>query len=214
MIPTRLGTVSGAVVVAVGVAYVLVLGLGFARHGLSEPITDPVLAVMEVLTTASAFPLVSLILAVLLVAPQERRAQGILALCFIVMFATATSAVHLVLLTAGRQLAIEGLVWPSTAYAVELLAWDLFLGVALIFCAAALDPRHASPALRRGVQVTGLLCVAGIIGSVLGNMRVQTGWGLRLRNCLTGRGARIDTVVPKAVASWRRLTGGPPDRNR
>lgn len=156
-----------------GVVYLVVLGLGFARHGLSEPITDPVLAVMEVLTLASAFPLVSLVLAVLLVAPEERRAHGILALCFIVMFATATSAVHLVLLTAGRQLGMEGLVWPSPAYAVELLAWDLLLGVALIFCAAALDPRQASPALRRGVHVTGLLCIAGIIGPVLGNMRLQ-----------------------------------------
>jgi len=173
MTPIRLGSLSGAMVVGVGVAYVLVLGLGFARHGLSEPIGDPILAIMEVLTLASALPLVSLILAILLVAPQDRRPHGILALCFIVMFATATCAVHLVELTAGRQLGTHGLVWPSTPYAVELLAWDLFLGIALLFGAAALDPEQSSPVLRRGVQVTGLLCVAGLIGPVLGNMRLQ-----------------------------------------
>jgi hypothetical protein len=184
MSPTRLGSVSGAMVVAVGVAYVAALGVGFAKYGLSEPITDPLLAIMEVLTLASAIPLVSLVLAILLVAPKARRPQGILALCFIVMFATATSAVHLALLTAGRQLGTEGLVWPSPAYAVELLAWDLFLGVALILCASALDPQQASPALRRGVQVTGFLCVVGIIGPVLGNMRLQLvgvfGYGVAL----------------------------------
>jgi hypothetical protein len=160
-------------VVGVGVAYMLVLGMGFARHGLSEPIRDPILAIMEVLTLLSAGPLVSLTVAILLVAPPERRAHGILALCFMVMFATATSGVHVVLLTAGRQMEIPGLVWPSTAYAVELLAWDLFLGIALMFCAAAMDSRDASTSLRRGVQITGMLCIAGIIGPVLGNMRLQ-----------------------------------------
>lgn len=42
------------------------------------------------------------------------RTWGILALCFIVMFATSASAVHV----------------------VELTAWDLFLGLALL-CTAA-----------------------------------------------------------------------------
>jgi hypothetical protein len=169
----RLGTISGASIVWVGAAYVLVLALGFARHGLSEPIGDPILAVMEVLTLASALPLVSLIVAILLVAPEERRGHGVLAVCFIVMFAAATSGVHVVELTAGRQLGAPGLVWPSATYAVELLAWDLFLGTALLFGAAAMDPRHSSAALRRSVQGTGLLCLAGLIGPLVGNMRLQ-----------------------------------------
>jgi hypothetical protein len=46
----------------VGVAYVLVWVVAFARHGLSEPITDSILAVMEVLTLLSAIPAVTLIL--------------------------------------------------------------------------------------------------------------------------------------------------------
>lgn len=173
MTATRLGSWSGAAVVAVGAAYAVVLSLGFAKHGLSEPIRDPILAVMEVLTLASAFPLVLLVAAILLVATGDRRIWGVIALCFIVMFAVATSAVHVVELTAGRQVGTQGLVWPSTVYAVELLAWDLFLGAALMFAAAALDPEHAPRSLRRGVQAAGLLCLAGLIGPAVGNMRLQ-----------------------------------------
>jgi hypothetical protein len=173
MTASRLGCLSGRTVAAVGVAYAIVLSTGFVRHGLSEPIADPILAAMEVLTLASAFPLLLLVTAVLFVAPEARRIRGVLALCFIVMFATATSAVHVVELTAGRQLGSRGLVWPSTTYAVELLAWDLFLGAALMFTAAALDPIRTPLRLRRLVQVTGVLCLAGIAGPVIGNMRLQ-----------------------------------------
>lgn len=173
MTASRLGCLAGRAVVTVGIAYATVLALGFARHGLSEPIADPVLAVMELLTLASAFPLVLLVTAVLFVAPEPRRIWAVLALCFIVMFATATSAVHVVVLTAGRQLASRGLVWPSTTYAIELLAWDLFLGVALMFTAAALDPAKTAFALRRLVQATGVLCLAGLAGPASGDMRLQ-----------------------------------------
>ena len=173
MTPSRLGSLAGAAVVAVGVAYVLVLALRFARHGLSEPIVDPILAVMELLTLASVLPLVLLGIAVLLVAPDSRRVWGMLAVCFIVMFAAATSGVHVVELTAGRQLGSAGLVWPSATYAIELLAWDLFLGLALVFMASALDPRVATKRLRRTIQLTGALCIAGLIGPAVGNMRLQ-----------------------------------------
>ena len=173
MTPSRLGSLSGTMLVAVGVAYAMVLGGGFTRHGLSEPITDPILAVMEFLTLASVLPLLLLAVACLLIAPESRRVWGILAVCFAAMFAAATSGVHVVELTAGRQLGSAGLVWPSATYAVELLAWDLFLGLALLFMAAALNPQDAPPMLRRIVRLTGALCIAGLIGPVLGNMRLQ-----------------------------------------
>lgn len=139
MTAIRLGAMAGFAVAGVGVLYAIVLGYGMARFGLSAPIRDPVLAVMEVLTVAAAFPLV----------------------------------VHAVELTAGRQLGGGGLVWPSTAYAIELLAWDLFLGISLLCAAATLDPARAPKTPRRLVQMTGTLCLVGIIGPAVGNMRLQ-----------------------------------------
>lgn len=156
-----------------GAAYLIVLALGFARHGFDEPIADPILAVMELLTLSSVLPLVSIAVAVMLVAPDGRRVWGILAVCFVAMFAVATSGVHVFELTVGRQLGTPGLVWPSASYAIELLAWDLFLGLSLLFVAGALDPRLAPRWLRRVTQLAGALCLAGIIGPATGDMRLQ-----------------------------------------
>ena len=169
----RMGLGSAAAVLAVGVAYVLALGAGFARHGLSEPITDPILAVIEVLTLLSALPIVTLMAAVHDRAAPERKAYAVTALVFAAVFAGATSAVHFAELTAGRQMGDAGIAWPSRAYAVELLAWDLLLGLALVFAAFAFEGVGPGRAVRRSLVASGALCLAGTVGPVVGHMRLQ-----------------------------------------
>src|SRR5689334_12340790 len=119
MTTNRLGTWSAAAVVIIGVAYAAVLAVGMARVGLQAPITDPILAVMEVLTLLSAPPIVTLVAALAERADDDRRLMGRVAVVFVTLFAGTTSAVHFVGLTAGRQTGGGGLVWPSTAYALE-----------------------------------------------------------------------------------------------
>lgn len=159
--------------VVLGVAYVVVLAVGFLRHGLAEPITDPILAVMELLTFASALPLLAVFVAVYAHADRGRRVWGVLALCFGAMFALATMAVHFVELTVGRQTGSHGLVWPSTTYAIELLAWDFCLGVALVLAAASIRADHSSRRVRHGLRITGIFCIGGLVGPAVGNMRLQ-----------------------------------------
>ena len=97
---------------------------------------------------------------------------GVIALAFTILFAGTTSVVHFVELTALRQLGSAGIVWPSTVYAVELLAWNLFLGLSLLF-AAPVFAGVAESGVRRGLFIGGVLCVAGTVGPVVGNMRIQ-----------------------------------------
>lgn len=173
MNPAALGARAANAVVLVGITYVAVLGLGMLRHGLSEPITDPVLAVMELLTIASAVPTLLLFVALRATVAADRRGVATWALGFAALFALATVGVHLFELTAGRRMGSRGLVWPSTSYAIELLAWDLLLGLALVSAAAALRAEETARRVRRWLAITGALCLAGIAGPVLGNMRVQ-----------------------------------------
>jgi hypothetical protein len=173
MAGTRLGCWSSVALVGIGVAYVLALAAGFARHGWDEPITDPVLAVMEVLTLLSAPAVVVLMVAVHAQATPERKVYGLIAVSFATLFAGTTSAVHFVELTAARQLRGGGFVWPSRTYAAELLAWDVFLGLALVFAAPVFRGGGLERAVRRSLLVCGALCLAGTIGPVLGNMRLQ-----------------------------------------
>jgi hypothetical protein len=169
----RLGSWSAAALCLIGAAYFVTLAIGFAVHGLAEPIVDPVLAIMEVLTLMSAPLMVVIMAAIHGYASVNRKMYGLIALAFTTLFAGTTSAVHFVELTALRQLGSGGIVWPSPVYALELLAWDFFLGVALLFAAQVFDGVGLERNVRRGVLITGALCVAGIVGPVVGNMRLQ-----------------------------------------
>jgi hypothetical protein len=169
----RLGSWSAVAVFLIGIAYLVTLAIGFAVHGLAEPIVDPILAIMEVLTLMSAPLMVVMMAAIHDRASVNRKIYGVIALAFTIVFAGTTSAVHFVELTAGRQLGLGGIVWPSPMYAAELFAWNLFLGLALLFAAPVFDGGGPEPRVRAGLLISGGLCVAGIVGPVFGNMRLQ-----------------------------------------
>jgi hypothetical protein len=169
----RLGHGSAVAMFLIGIAYVVTLAIGFAVHGFAEPIVDPILAIMEVLTLMSAPPMVVIMAAIHGYASEDRKIFALIALAFTVLFAGMTSAVHFVELTALRQLGVGGIVWPSPVYAVELLAWNLFLGLALLFAALVFDGGGPERVVRRNLLISGGLCVAGTAGPAIGNMRLQ-----------------------------------------
>ncbi|MBK7888639.1 MAG: hypothetical protein IPJ86_15560 [Bacteroidetes bacterium] len=169
----QLGFLSSLGLVIVGMTYAIVVGFGIAQVGLDKPIIDPTLAVMEAITLVSAPLIVILLAAVSGLASPERKVFGVLALTFGAIMAGLTSAVHFVTLTAGRQMNFTTLDWPSTLYSVELLAWDVFLGLALVFAAPAVTGRGHSARARWALFATGVLCLLGAIGPMVGNMAIQ-----------------------------------------
>jgi hypothetical protein len=128
---------------------------------------------MEVLTLISAPFIVIMMAAIHDYASVDRKIFGLVALAFAIVFLGMTGAVHFVELSALRQRGSGGIVWPSPEYAVELLAWNLFLGLSLLFAAPVFDAGGAERGVRRGLLICGVLCVAGIIGPATGNMRLQ-----------------------------------------
>lgn len=168
-----IGRLAALTVVCIGVLYLVALGFGFARHGLSGSIDDPILAVMEVLTILSALALVVIMAALHDDAPSHRKLASLLALAFTIAFAGTTCVVHVVELTALRQLGTAGLAWPSALYAAELTAWDLLLGLALLGAAASFEGTGRAASLRRAFATGGWLCLAGLVGPAVGNMRLQ-----------------------------------------
>jgi hypothetical protein len=48
-------------------------------------------------------------------------------------------------------------------YAVDVVAWDLLLGLSLLF-AAAVFTGHRFRAVRRGLLLSAVLCLAGLVG--------------------------------------------------
>lgn len=169
----RVGYWSAIALFCIGVGYLLTLSAGFVRHGFREPIADPVLAIMEILTLLSAVPLVTLMASIQDRSSASRSALGFSALAFASLCAGVTSTVHFVELTAARQMGGSGIAWPSRVYAAELLAWDIFLGLALLFAAPLFFRDELERLVRRVLLLCGGLCIVGAIGPAVGNMRLQ-----------------------------------------
>lgn len=180
----RLGFLASSALVLVGVTYVVVVGFGIAQAGLSDPIVDPILAVMEIITMIAALLIVVLMSAVHGYASENRKTLSLIALSFAVLMAGLTSGVHFIALTAGRQTGFAALEWPSALYATELLAWDVFLGLSLLFAAPVFAGAGLLAVARWAVTATGALCVIGAIGPIVGDMALQrigiVGYGVAL----------------------------------
>ena len=169
----RLGTWAAGAVAAIGLAYIAALVAGFVQVGFDAPIGDPVLAIMEILTLFSALAVLISMASVHHHADPERKIFGMLALILTAVFAGITSTVHFVQLTAFRQMGVAGIAWPSATYAAELLAWDWFLGIGLIFAVPVFPGCGAERVLRLAFLLTGALALAGTVGPVIGHMRLQ-----------------------------------------
>ena len=173
---------SARVLFAIGVCYAVIMIIGFAAMGTtSKPLGDPYLAIMEVLILIMAPILVLLAAVIHACAPEGARTYSITAFGWMLLLAGFTVTVHLVLLTVARRIdpnAIHGYQylftwhWPSMLYGVDIVAWDIFFGLALLFAAPVF---HASGhvAVRNGMLIAGALSVVGIIGPALNHIALR-----------------------------------------
>jgi hypothetical protein len=168
-----LGKWSAHAIAAFSIPYAITMVLGFTSMGnLRDPLPDPYLAVAEVLILLMAPFMVTLMIAVHACAPVRLRALSLTALGWMLMLAGLTMTVHFVELTFVRRInpaevpgfdRLLAFRWPSLLYAADIAAWDLFLGLSLLFAAPVFTGachRWAG----RGLRVSGALCLLGLVG--------------------------------------------------
>jgi hypothetical protein len=180
---TRLGRVSALAVVGLGVAYLGVLGVGLGTLPAPEvPIQDPWFTTMEVLIVALGPALVGLSSALFGWVPPERRSWALLSALFMAATAVTSSALHFCILVLRRGVAsshpewsrwLFAFEWPSVAYAVDVLAWDVFFPIAALSAAVALPPGRATRSVRGLLVASGVLALVGLAGAPLADMRVR-----------------------------------------
>jgi len=180
----QLGKWSASILSIGGIAYAIVVVIGMVSYGLERPIGGIVLVAMEILTLLLALVLVVMMAAIHSSAALEWKTNTLVALVFSALFAGISATVHFVQLTALRQLGTAGLVWPSPMYAAELLAWDVFLGLSLLFAAPSLQGSRLRRVARTTMTACGAMCLIGVIGPATGYMWLQfvslAGYGLVL----------------------------------
>jgi hypothetical protein len=168
-----LGAWSARAVTGFSIPYAITMVLGFSSMGnLRDPLPDPYLAIAEVLILLMAPFMVTLMIAVHACAPARLRSFSLAAVGWMLILAGITMTVHLVELTFVRRInpadvpgfdRLLDFQWPSLLYAADIAAWDLFLGLSLMFAAAVFSGRrYRWP--RRGLLTSGALCLLGLVG--------------------------------------------------
>jgi hypothetical protein len=179
----RLGLWSAVGIVALGVAYGVTLAAGLlSLQSPQEPIGDPLFSILEVLIILMMPLMVALMAAVHAWAPAQSKVLALTALVFASLLAMTTCGVHFVILTVSQQAAFTDLPWlplllsfkwPSVAYALDILAWDVFFALSVLFAAPVFSGDRLAAAIRGLMTVSGVLAFAGLSGVILGDMRLR-----------------------------------------
>src|SRR5512133_4238082 len=161
----RLGIVSAVGVVALDVAYAITLVVGFlSLKSPEQPIGDPMFSILEVLIIVMMPVMVALMVAVHAWAPSHAKTLSLTAVIFMGLLAGVTCSVHFVILTLSRQAASAGqsslplllsFKWPSVAYALDILAWDFFFALSVLFAAPVFRQGRLEAAIRILLLVSG-----------------------------------------------------------
>src|SRR5574341_206024 len=178
-----LGTVSAWSVFVLCVIYAVVLILGLlSLKSPQDPIGDPYFTIMEILILLMMPFMVITLIAVHAYAPSQVKAYSLTALVFMIISAVITSSLHFTILTVSRQLEAAGFTqaslffsfkWPSVAYTLDILAWDWFFAVSLLFAAPVFREVGIETAVRYILIVSGVLSLVGLLGVPLAIMKVE-----------------------------------------
>jgi hypothetical protein len=179
----RLGMVSAVGTVLLNAVYAATLVAGLlSLPAPQQPIGDPLFAILEILIVLMMPLLVALMVAVNAWAPAEAKVFSLMALAFASLLAGLTCSVHFVILTVGRQAAFSGLTWmplflsfkwPSVSYALDILAWDVFFALSVLFAAPVFSGNRLATSIRVLLVASGALALAGLSGVIVGDMQLR-----------------------------------------
>ena len=178
-----LGIFSGAVTVILLVAYTVTLTVGLASlNSPDQPIGDPMFTILEVLIIVMMPAMVALMVAVHAWAPMRAKTLTLTSVVFMGLLAGVTCIVHFCVLTLSRQPEFAGqswlplvmsFKWPSVVYALDILAWDIFFPLSMLFAAPVFWGSRLAAWVRVLMIASGVLAFAGLSGVVVGDMQLR-----------------------------------------
>ncbi len=179
----RLGLISAVATAVLLVAYAVTLAAGLAGlESPDQPISDPLFSILEILIIVMMPAMVALMVAIHAWAPQPVKVLGLISIVFMGLLAGLTCSLHFVLLTLSRQaIFVENswlplfmsFKWPSVAYSLDILGWDIFFALSMLFAAPVFSGSRLAVWVRVTMIASGVLALAGLIGVALGDMQVR-----------------------------------------
>ncbi len=165
------------------VAYAVTLVVGLlSLESPEEPIGDPMFTILEILIIIMMPAMVALMVAVHAWAPMHAKTLTLTSVVFMGLLAGVTSVVHFCVLSLSRQPEFAGQSWlpmvlsfkrPSVVYALDILAWDIFFPLSMLFAAPVFWGSRLAAWIRVLMIASGVLAFAGLSGIVVGDMQLQ-----------------------------------------
>jgi hypothetical protein len=166
-----------------GLIYAITTFLGFlSLKSPQEPIGNPYFAVMEILTILIALLMAISMVAVHYYASPADKIYSLTALLFMFLMAGITISIHFLILSASLQSQTNDIPhfsfflsfkWFSLVYALDILAWDCFFGLSILFASPVFKTGRIEKLIRTLMIICGLLSLAGLIGVPFGNMQIR-----------------------------------------
>ena len=179
----RLGIFSAAATVILLVAYAVTLAMGLASlESPQQPIGDPMFTILEVLIIIVMPAMVALMVAVHAWAPMHAKTLSLTSVVFMGMLAGLKCSVHFVILTLSRQPEftaqpwlplVLSFTWPSVVYALDILGWDVFFPLSMLFAALVFQGSPLAAWIRVLMIASGVLSLAGLSGVVARDMQLR-----------------------------------------
>lgn len=179
----RLGIFSAGSFIILGIAYAITLVIGFlSLKSPQQPIGDPMFSILEVIIIVMTPMMLSLVVSVHAWAPPHAKVFSMVAVIFMSLAAGLTCCVHFAILTLTRTPAFSAqpllplllsFKWPSLAYALDILAWDFFFALSMLFAAPVFAGSRLAKSIRMLMTASGGLAIAGLSGVVAGDMQLR-----------------------------------------
>jgi hypothetical protein len=179
----RLGLASAWATVVLMVAYLITLIIGFlSLDSPDQPIGDPMVSILEILIIVMMPAMVTLMVAVHAWAPERLKTLSLVSVIFMGLLAGLTCSVHFLVLILTRDSAFAGqpwaplflsFRWPSVAYALDILGWDFFFPLSMLFAAPVFSGRRLAMWIRALMILSAVLELAGLSGVVTGDMQLR-----------------------------------------
>ena len=179
----RFGIFSAVATVILVVAYAVTLAVGLLTlESPEDPISGPLFTILEILIIITMPGMVALMVTVHAWAPTNAKALSLTSVVFMGLLAGVTCSLHFVILTLSHQpefraqtwlplvLSFE---WPSIVYALDILGWDVFFPLSMLFAAPVFSGSRLATWIRVLMIVSGVLSLAGLSGVVAGYMQLR-----------------------------------------
>jgi len=178
-----LGRIVSWTVSSIITIYLVTLILGFiSLKSPDEPIGNPYFYILEILIIMLAPMMVFSLVIVHKSTPEKLKIYSLTALIFISIMACITCCLHFIVLTLSQKEAflshdwsslVFSFSWPSLAYVIDILAWDFFFALSMLFLSATFRKNGLEKVIRILLIMSGFLSFIGLLGVPMNNMQVR-----------------------------------------